>query len=63
MILYKDVPYMQMYSIFYYDCTGAKGVAHYDALNQIHARDQFLAQHPICNVNYIESRNREMKKR
>jgi hypothetical protein len=54
---------MQLYSVFYYDCTGAKGVASYDALNQIHARDQFLAQHPNCNVNYIESRNGEMRKR
>jgi hypothetical protein len=54
---------MQLFSVFYYDCTGAKGVASYDALNQIHARDQFLAQHPNCNVNYIESHNVEMRKR
>lgn len=54
---------MQMYSVFYYDCTGAKGVAKYDAVNQIDARDQFLAQHPNCNVNYIESRNGEMRKK
>jgi hypothetical protein len=54
---------MQMYSVFYYDCTGAKGTATYDALNQIHARDQFLAQHPSCNINYIESKNTLKSKR
>jgi hypothetical protein len=50
---------MQMYSVFYYDCTGAKGVANYDALHQIHARDQFLAQHPNCNVDYIKLKPRK----
>jgi hypothetical protein len=52
-----------MYSVFYYDCTGAKGVAIYDASNQIHARDQFLAQHPNCNVDYIKSKTEEIGKR
>lgn len=54
---------MQMYSVYYYDCTGAKGVATYDALNQIHARDQFLAQRPNCNVDYIKSKTEEIRKR
>jgi hypothetical protein len=54
---------MQMYSVFYYDCTGAKGVVNYDALHQIHARDQFLAQHPNCNVDYIQTKTEEIRKR
>jgi hypothetical protein len=54
---------MQIYSVFYYDFTGAKGVATYDASNQIHARDQFLAQHPTCNVDYIKTKSEETGKR
>jgi hypothetical protein len=46
--------FLNLYSIHYYDLTGAKGVAKYDACNQIDARDRFLAQHPNCNINYIE---------
>jgi hypothetical protein len=59
----KEVPFMQIYSVFYYDFTGAKGVATYDASNQIHARDQFLAQHPTCNVDYIKTKSEETGKR
>jgi hypothetical protein len=44
---------MKLYSVHYYDFTGAKGVVQYDASNEINARDQFIAQHPNCNVNYI----------
>jgi hypothetical protein len=50
----KGADLMKLYSVHYYDFTGAKGVASYDAANEIDARDQFLAQHPSCNVNYIK---------
>jgi hypothetical protein len=46
---------MKLYSVFYYDCTGAKGNAKYDASNEIEARDRFLAQHPNYNIDYIET--------
>jgi hypothetical protein len=45
---------LKLYSVHYYDCTGAKGTVRYDALSEIDARDQFLAQHPSCNINYID---------
>jgi hypothetical protein len=45
---------MKLYSVHYYDLTGARGSVHYDATNEIEARDQFLSQHPNCNVDYIQ---------
>jgi hypothetical protein len=46
---------MKLYSVFYNDFTGAKGVAKYDASTEVDARDQFLAQHPNCSVEYIQT--------
>lgn len=48
---------MKAYTVHYYDFTGAKGVAYYDASNEIAARDQFLATHPDCNVDYIKCKS------
>ncbi|WP_442598500.1 hypothetical protein [Neobacillus sp. D3-1R] len=48
---------MKSYSVHYFDFTGGKGVAYYDATNEIVARDRFLATHPNCNVDYIKCRS------